>query len=266
MQPIQQSCRAPRMGKGQGRFRAPICRRRCWKVGQHTEETLRARNIPQLVLSEVLKADAQAAGRLLLHAGGNADAARVRHFFNPGGNIYAVTENAALISDNIAKVDADTKMHAALRFDRCIALGHGLLDGERALNRLHDTCELGEYPISGGVDDAPLELSDHRKHHSLVTLEVSDRARLVPAHQGAIASDVRRQDCCEFARLRHGGLPIFPRQLDSTPSSTGGDIKFVDERPRTSARDLSTTAYRAPSDRAPGTVRPAPGILNVTRF
>src|SRR5262252_10020058 len=110
------------------------------------------------MLSEVLKADVQAAGRLLLHAGGNANAARVRDFFNPGGNVHAVTKNATFFYNNVAEVDADTKTHAALRFDRCIALGHGLLDGERALNRLHDTCELGENPVSGGVDDAPLEL------------------------------------------------------------------------------------------------------------
>ena len=71
------------------------------------------------------------------------------------------------------------------------------LDGDRAFDRVHDARELGENAVAGGVDDASGELADHRQHDGLVALEVAHRARLVGAHQRAIAGDVSRQDGAE---------------------------------------------------------------------
>ena len=75
-----------------------------------------------------------------------------------------------------------------------IALGHLRLNGHRAFDRVYNAGELGENAVAGGVDDAPPELTDHREHHRLMALEITHRARLVRAHQRAIAGDVSRQN------------------------------------------------------------------------
>ena len=68
------------------------------------------------------------------------------------------------------------------------------LNGERAFDRVHYARKLGEDAVARGVDDAPGELADHREHDRLMPLEIAHRARLVGAHQRAVAGDVGREN------------------------------------------------------------------------
>ena len=68
------------------------------------------------------------------------------------------------------------------------------MDGDRAFDRVHHAGEFGENAVAGGVDDAPGELAHHREHDCLMPLEIAHRARLVRAHQRAIAGDVSREN------------------------------------------------------------------------
>src|ERR1700738_4891026 len=54
----------------------------------------------------------------------------------------------------------------------------------------------------------PAELAENREHDGLVPLEITDRARLVRAHQRAITGDICCQDGSEPARLAftHGSF------------------------------------------------------------
>ena len=57
---------------------------------------------------------------------------------------------SSLVDDDVAEIDADAELHAARRLDRGVALGHRPLDGDRALDRVHDAGELGEDAVAGG--------------------------------------------------------------------------------------------------------------------
>src|ERR1700736_2312610 len=67
---------------------------------------------------------------------------------------------------------------------------------------LGDALEARRYvdAVAGSVDDAARELADHRKDDRLVPLEIAHGARLVGAHQCAVAGDVGREN---------GGEPPF---------------------------------------------------------
>ena len=82
----------------------------------------------------------------------------------------------------------------AICIDRGVALGHGLLDRDRALDRIHDAGELGEDAVAGRVDDAAAVLADHRQDDRLVRLEVADGRVFVSAHERAVAGDVGGED------------------------------------------------------------------------
>jgi hypothetical protein len=101
--------------------------------------------------------------------------------------------------DDIAEVDADAELHAARGVYVGVALSHGLLDGKRALDGVHDAYELGEDAVADDINDAPAVLSDHRENDRLMALEIADSHLFVCAHEGAVAGDVGRQDCCQSA-------------------------------------------------------------------
>jgi hypothetical protein len=110
------------------------------------------------------------------------------------GDIHTITVDARLVVDDIAEVDADAEPHVAIRFDRSVAVSHGLLDGDRTLDSVHNAAELGEDAVSGRVDDATAMLRDHWKQDRLVPLQVADGAGFVRSHERAVAGDVGGQD------------------------------------------------------------------------
>src|SRR6516162_3748642 len=83
---------------------------------------------------------------------------------------------------------------------RRVALRHGLLDGDRALDGVHDAAELGEDSVACRVDDAATVFPNHREDDCLVRIEIADGSSLVSAHERAIAGDIGSEDRCQFAR------------------------------------------------------------------
>ena len=144
-----------------------------------------------------------------MHLVRHANSAGLGDALQPGGDIDAVAEDAVFVIDDVAEIDADTELHALLGLDAGVALAHGALNGDRALDRVHDAGKLGQDAVTRRVDDPAVEIGDHRQDHGLVALEIAHRARLVGAHQRAVPGNVSGQDRCEPARLalRHGNFP-----------------------------------------------------------
>jgi hypothetical protein len=71
----------------------------------------------------------------------------------------------------------------------------------------HDT-------VASGVNDAAAMFGDHREHDRQVILQVADGPRLVGPHQGAVASNVSGENCCQpagnrrFFRLTFASIPF----------------------------------------------------------
>ncbi len=156
--------------------------------------THRTRDVFELLLADVLAGKINASADLLVNFARDTDAAGLCDALQPGSHVDAVAVDAGFVVDHVADIDADAELHAALWLNGGIALGHLGLDGDRAFDRVHHAGEFGENAVARSVDDASCELTDHREHHRLMALEITHRARLVRAHQRAIAGDVSRQN------------------------------------------------------------------------
>src|SRR5215470_14848608 len=88
------------------------------------------------------------------HPRGDADPARLGQPLEAGGDIDAVAKDVAVLDDDVAHVDPDTKLDAVVGSCAGVALGHLALHFDRAAQRVDDAAELDQQPITGGFDQA----------------------------------------------------------------------------------------------------------------
>ena len=186
-----------------------------WLVGQRKHRTSRStveadtihphrlRDVLQLLIAKVLISKTDFCADFLVDLAGHADTARFRDSLQPRSDVDAVAEDSIIVVDNVTEVDADTKLHTPLGLDCGIAFDHLPLNGDCAFDCVQHTGELGQYAVSGRIDDTSAKLANHRQHDRLMALEVAHRPRFVRTHQGAIAGDVCGQDGCKPARPSH---------------------------------------------------------------
>ena len=150
-------------------------------------------DVLELDLAAVGEGDADLAGDLGMDHVGDQDAARRGLAFEAGRDIDAVAENVAALEDDVAEIDADAQMHRGL--DREVALGHGALHGERALDRVDDAAELDQRAVAHHLDDTAATGSDGGVEGVGPDLpECRQRAGFVGAHHRGIADDVGGKD------------------------------------------------------------------------
>ena len=86
---------------------------------------------------------------------GEADAAGLDHRLQPRRDVDAVAQKIAVgLHHDIAQVDSDAELDAALGIFGRVVLRDFALDRERAPYRVDHAAELGEHAVAGGVDDA----------------------------------------------------------------------------------------------------------------
>src|SRR5271166_4905040 len=83
----------------------------------------RPRDIFERLLAHVCEGEVEAARRILPHAGRDADPAGLGQAFEPCRDIDAVAEDVAVLNDDVADIDADAELDAALRRQGGIAFG-----------------------------------------------------------------------------------------------------------------------------------------------
>ena len=107
----------------------------------------RARDVPKLLLAEVAEGEIELAGGVLLHPPRDADAARLGQGFKAGGDIDPIAEDVAVfLNDDVALMDADAPVDAALRRGARVLLGHLGLDVAGAAQRINSAAKLREEP------------------------------------------------------------------------------------------------------------------------
>src|SRR5262249_1729576 len=156
-------------------------------------------DVLELPLAEKLPELLKFAAHLVVDFAGDADATGLGDPLKPGRNVDAVAGDTGLGVSHVAEVEPDPGLHGACGLDPGIGFGHNPLDGERALDCVHDALELSQDAIAGGVDDAPAALSDHWEEDGLVSFQIANGGFLVSAHERAIASDIGSEDRCQFA-------------------------------------------------------------------
>ena len=82
-----------------------------------------ARDVLQRLFAHILERKVEAARRILLNTRRYTDAARLGQAFEAGRDIDAIAEDVALFDDDIALVDADAELDAAVRRQRGVVFG-----------------------------------------------------------------------------------------------------------------------------------------------
>src|SRR5262249_8459377 len=142
--------------------------------------------------------------------------------------IASAVSSRTLSRGRVGRVDADPEPHSARLINVGVSLRHGLLDGDRALDGVHDAAELGEDSVACRVNDTATMVSSHREEDCLVRFEITNSGTLVSADERAIAGDVGCEDRCQFPRslciswnIRHPGTFRFHETENSTNRRSG---------------------------------------------
>src|SRR5262245_65799927 len=99
---------------------------------------------------------------LIMYDTRDHDAARIGECFQPGCHINAIAINVVTINDDIADIDADTKLDAFLTRDIDVTLNHAPLDVDGTSHCVHDTSKLDQHAIASGLHNAATMLGDLR--------------------------------------------------------------------------------------------------------
>jgi hypothetical protein len=167
------------------------------------------------LIAHVLEREAQLVLDVVAHGARNADAAGFGQRLEPRRDVDAIAVDIVAVDDDVAEIDPDAEIDAAILAQAGVALGHAALNFDGAAHRVDDAGELDEQPVARGLDDAPLVLGDLAVDQlRAMRLEALERVLLVDAHQPAVADDVRREDGAQLAgdvMVLQGGRPFRPR-------------------------------------------------------
>ena len=93
-------------------------------------------------------------------------------------------KDVAVLDDDVADIDADAKLDAAVRRQSGVAFGHHRLHLARAAQCVDDAGEFDQEAVTGGLDDAALMAADHRIDElGAKRLEPAERVFLVGPDQ-----------------------------------------------------------------------------------
>src|SRR5262249_8450577 len=115
--------------------------------------------------------------------------------FKPSGNIDAITENIALLYDDVANMDADAKFDAFILWSRRIALDHATLDFDSVTHGVDSASKFDENSVAGSLNDSTAVLG-YLGFEKFTTVGVQPRecALLVGTHQSAVTSNIAGDD------------------------------------------------------------------------
>ena len=114
--------------------------------------------------------------------------------FEAGRDVHTVAKQLPLVDDNIAKVDADTKVQTVLRPDVTVYLIRPVLDRYRGLDGSDRAREVRQDTVARRVDHASQVVGDYGKGGVDMLSEGFHSTLFVMLDVAAIASNVGGQD------------------------------------------------------------------------
>src|SRR5262249_49592308 len=148
-------------------------------------------DVLDLLLAEVVEGDVEAVAHLLVRRGTEANPAGLSQRFEPGGNVYPVAEEVAILDDDVTDIDPHAKVDAPLCRRRGVAGIHLPLHLDRTAHRVDDAGELDKEAVAASFDDATPVLGDFGiAEFATNRTQRRERALFVLAHQSRIAGDI----------------------------------------------------------------------------
>ena len=114
--------------------------------------------------------------------------------------------------DDVAQMNADAELDAALGRHAGVALDHAVLHLDRAAHRVDHAAKLDEAAVAGALDDAPVMGGDGGIDQIAAQRpQPRQRTILVRPGEPAVADDVGDQDRSNLPRFRHGAASRMQR-------------------------------------------------------
>src|SRR5262249_25725922 len=118
-------------------------------------------------------------------------------------NIDPIAVDTLALDNDIAQVDANAKLHAAVGRKFGVSGAELMLDGDGTLHSLDHTGKLRQQVIAWGVHDAPPVLLDESGHQLAVRRDGTHCRCLILTHEAAIPLDISAEDCRKPAFHAH---------------------------------------------------------------
>ena len=178
--------------------------------------------------------------------------------FQPRGDIDAVAHQIAVaLLDDVAEMNADAELDAAVVRHAGVALDHRVLHFDGAAHGVDDAAELDERAVAGALDDAPVMHGDGRIDQIAAQRpQPRQRAILVRAGEPAVADHVGGQDRRELAGFTHRPFPALATKFSAATSL------FAERAPRVERIDATFVTIARPHCRGCGARQRPAAALN----
>ena len=139
-----------------------------------------------------------------------ADRARFGDALQSRGDVDAIAHQVAVaLLDNVAQMDADAKLDAALGRQAGVALNHAVLHFDAAAHGIDDAAKFDQSAIAGALHHAPV-MHGHGRIDQVAPERPQPRqsAIFIGAGEPAIANHICCEYCREFPVLGHDCPPV----------------------------------------------------------
>jgi hypothetical protein len=113
-------------------------------------------DVLELYRAEIVDGEIEPALDLPVGLLGKTDGPRFRDALEPGGDVDPVAHQIAVgLLDDVAEMNADPELDAALGRHAGVSLGHAVLNFDGAAHRVDHAAKFDERAVAGALDDAP---------------------------------------------------------------------------------------------------------------
>ncbi len=128
---------------------------------------------------------------------------------------------AVTLLDDVAEMNADTELDAAILDDAGVSFDHSILHFDGAPNRIDNAAKLDQRPVTGALEDTSVVHGDGRVNEiAAQSAEPRQGAILVRAGEPTETDHVGGENCREFAFFRHRSLSGVQSSTTTTPMRT----------------------------------------------
>jgi hypothetical protein len=163
-------------------------------AGPHPIHPHRFIDVFERVLAEWLAHERQLARDLVTHRTRDAHTPTFGKPLDARSDIDSVSVNSVTLDNDLAEIDPDSEVHAAVHRQIGVSRIEFLLDTDRALDGIHNAGKLREKTIPSGVHHAPAMLADEHGHRLPIVCEHFNGRDVVYAHQAAVFFGIGTED------------------------------------------------------------------------
>jgi hypothetical protein len=167
------------------------------------------RDVLDRLLAEVLEGEVELAQHLVVDLARDADPAGRGQSLEAGGDVDAVAVDVVVLDDHVTEVDADAERDPLAVRHPVIALGHGALNLDRALDSVDHARELDQRAVAHQLYRAAAARCDRRLEQlAAVGFQAGERTGLVRAHEARVAGHIGGEDRRKSAVHGHGATAL----------------------------------------------------------